>query len=157
MTPTVIHRHTFALNDAVEALLGEAVGDCQGWSLRVDGDQVVIDVVNPAQGVRFENAKNAPPADENPKDANEVDPDSEPEPLKGGPLAKKAAMLCDKKAFQTFMDAQGAGEAADAIRVACGVKSRAELDHVEAAATKFHDIDRRFSLWQDGYDVDSGD
>jgi len=64
---------------------------------------------------------------------------SEPkEKPKGGALAKLAGQLCQQEAFQIWMCVHDANEAADSIRSMCGIESRAELDHNEAAANLFH-------------------
>ncbi len=62
---------------------------------------------------------------------------AEPE-LKGGELARLAGILCNDPEFQAFLSVSGEEAAADAIRKLCGVTSRAELDHNEAAAAIFH-------------------
>ncbi len=49
MRPTLVHRYAFSIRDAIEALLGDAVGDCEAWRIRVEGDEVVIDVIGPAE------------------------------------------------------------------------------------------------------------
>ncbi len=75
------------------------------------------------------------------------------QPPKGGARAKKAGMLCAEKGFQTFMDVATADEAAAEVRSACGITSRAMLDHDDAAGKKFDEINRRYGLWTQGYDV----
>ncbi len=51
MSPTLVHRYAFPIRDAVEALLGDAVGDCEAWRIRVEGDEVVVDVIAPTPGI----------------------------------------------------------------------------------------------------------
>lgn len=75
------------------------------------------------------------------------------EPLKGGDLARRAAMLCDKPGFPVFMDCRTKEEAVDELRAACQIESRAELDHNQVAAASFREIERRFGLWTQGHDV----
>lgn len=84
---------------------------------------------------------------------------------KGGRLAREAAMLGDLPVFGLYLDARrrrqhGMTEdqlpdgthtpedAADAIRRACGVQSRAELDHNESAAAVFRRIVADFGSWK---------
>lgn len=45
MTPTLVHRYSWPIRDAIEHLLGEDAGDAQAWLIRVDGDELVIDIV----------------------------------------------------------------------------------------------------------------
>ena len=84
------------------------------------------------------------------------------EAVKGGALAKLAGMLCADPAFQSWLrDAQyrewdtvadGAVDATDhaarTIRLVCGVASRAQLDHDEAAAERFHKIRKGWNFIQ---------
>lgn len=77
------------------------------------------------------------------------------EAVKGGELAKLAGRLCADPAFQDWLvrrewagpvpDAEGRGEerAAMIVRDACGITSRAELDHNPKAAEIFHARIRR--------------
>lgn len=76
---------------------------------------------------------------------------------KGGPLARLAGQWCQSEQFirwlrgtteqDEWMRARGEGEAvpyseiaAQLIRMRCGVTSRAELDHNDLAARKFHTL-----------------
>lgn len=63
--------------------------------------------------------------------------------LKGGALARLAGQLCGNPQFQAFMGASSAEQAADYLRTRCRIKSRAELDHDENAARRFHELVRR--------------
>lgn len=72
---------------------------------------------------------------------------------KGGKLSREAAMLCQTGAFWTFMKEQAIGtprnseEAADLLRMECGVESRADLDHNEQAAARFREIKGSYEAW----------
>lgn len=72
------------------------------------------------------------------------------EQLKGGPQARRAAMLCQNKRFWLYLDYRwrakhnltqqqypnGTHQLAGAtrwLRTACGIQSRAELDHNDEA------------------------
>jgi hypothetical protein len=78
----------------------------------------------------------------------------EPEKPKGGALAKLAGMLCTDPEFWAFLTKQftltaacgNAEEAAEIIREACGVQSRADLDNDPDAAAEFHRLVR--GPWQ---------
>lgn len=71
---------------------------------------------------------------------------------KGGPRARKAAMLCQERGFWTFSETQSAEEATEWLRELCGVTSRALLDHDEKAAGEFDRIESRYQRWAAGYD-----
>lgn len=78
--------------------------------------------------------------------------------FKGGNLARRAAMLCQDTEFGLYLDRRarhkfGADvpdgthnqqDARDFIVQACGIQSRAELDHNRRAAYVFNQIYRRF-------------
>lgn len=191
MTPTIVHRFAFPVREAVEALLGDAVGDCEAWRIRVEGDEVVVDVVAPVPGVvptlaevtslneGFVSADNQPSSVEKPSNPNgsgydsqtsnetaksnvanskplETDfrvPDPESE-LKGGPLARRAAICCGERGFWTFLGVSTADHAKADICRRCGITTRKMLDHDERAAAIWEDIDGKYRLWLEGHDVE---
>jgi len=84
---------------------------------------------------------------------------------KGAGIARQAAMLCRDSAFCLYLDVRrrrraglatyqlpdgthGPEDAADVIRQACGVSSRAELDHNPEAARMFGRIVGDFNRWK---------
>jgi hypothetical protein len=81
--------------------------------------------------------------DESPKE-----PEPPKEELKGGPLAKLAGMWCQSADFQAWCGQESAAGARAFILDTCGIDSRAELDHNQAAATRFHeDIRIQYADW----------
>lgn len=83
--------------------------------------------------------------------AAHVDVPASDEKPKGGDLAKLAGMLCVNPKFQEWAEVSDANGAARWIRMACGIESRAELDHDAEAAAKFHrDVRLPFLAWQEG-------
>lgn len=87
------------------------------------------------------------------------------EPVKGGPQARQAAMLCRDKRFRLYLDRRrrhkfgltegqlpdGTHNEQDArewLCAACGIHSRAELDHDHKAAAIFKTINQRFGRWK---------
>lgn len=62
---------------------------------------------------------------------------------KGGVLARLSAQLCQSPEFLQWGRYKSSDEAAKAIREACGVSSRAQLDHNRQAAEIFHRKFRR--------------
>ena len=83
------------------------------------------------------------------------------ETLKGGPICKRAVLLCKRvefqfwgtnqawRAWQESLDATEAG-AAKYIHIACNIESRAALDHDPRAAKAFETIERDFWAAQEG-------
>jgi hypothetical protein len=87
------------------------------------------------------------------------------QPPKGGRLARQAAMLCQDPEFRLYLDhrrrhKQGLGEAQlpngthseqdarDWLCAACGIASRAEIDHHPEAAAMLRTIRQRFGKWR---------
>lgn len=87
------------------------------------------------------------------------------EEIKGGPRARIAAMLCQDSAFRLFLDRRkrykfeltseqlpdgthNEQDARDWLCQACGISSRAELDHNAQAAETFQHIRERFHRWR---------
>jgi len=83
----------------------------------------------------------------------------------GGPVARQAAMLCQETAFRLYLDRRrrhkfGMAEsdlpdgthdeqdARDWLCAACGIESRAELDHNQRATATFQSIRQRFNRWK---------
>ncbi len=77
----------------------------------------------------------------------------EPE-LKGGDLARRAAMRCGEQPFQRFIGAEDKDTAKAIILHRCGVSSRKMLDHDSKAAVAWRQIEDKFSLWKGGFDVE---
>jgi len=163
MTPTLVHRYAFPIHEAIELLLGDAVGDCEAWRIRIEGDEVVIDVVAPAPGIAptMDDVTNldVPPdvrkerSDDRGLAAEAENERPEPE-LKGGPLARRAAIACGERGFWTFLGVTSADEAKADVCRRCGITTRKMLDHDERAAAIWQDIDGKYRLWLEGMDVD---
>ncbi|MGQ7253956.1 hypothetical protein [Vreelandella titanicae] len=85
--------------------------------------------------------------------------------LKGGQQARRAAMLCQNKRFGLYLDQRrrqanalerrdlpdgthGPEDCADWLRKACGIESRAELDHNDAARAMLDRIMADYSKWE---------
>lgn len=81
--------------------------------------------------------------------------------VKGGHLARSAAMLCQNPSFRLYLDRamshKGGVEIPDGTHTeddarnlildSCKITSRAELDHSVRAATKFRQIKSHFQRW----------
>jgi hypothetical protein len=66
------------------------------------------------------------------------------------PLAQQAALRCGDPTFQKFMRVGGSDEAARAVRAACKVESRAELDKVPEAGAVWRRLNDEFEVWLRG-------
>jgi hypothetical protein len=69
-------------------------------------------------------------------------PQEQPEKPLGGPLSQWLAIRCGEEKFQSWLGAWNAAAAASEVRRICGVSSRAEIDHDEAARQRFEDLIR---------------
>lgn len=133
MTPaSILHRYRIEVADLIAQLIPDACGP--RW-VHIDGDAIIIDIERPCEATQ--------PAAEAPPSA---------EPPKGGKLAQRAAMLCAQGGFRAFLGAATEIGAAEILRQDCGIDSRAELDHNDAAAQRFREIEARYDLWLKGYD-----
>ncbi|RQW71361.1 hypothetical protein EBB56_09375 [Halomonas sp. YLB-10] len=80
-------------------------------------------------------------------------------------MARQAAMLCQDSAFRLYLDRRrrhkfgmtegtlpdgthNEQDARDWLCAACGIQSRAELDHSPEAERTFHQIRTRFNHWR---------
>lgn len=140
----VIHRHVFAGDALIEALLPGASARYDRAVLTLDEDAVTIDLVGP------KGTAEAPPASNETEKSNAAD---EPE-QKGGALARRASMRCGELPFQRFVGAEDEDTARAIILNRCGVSSRRLLDHDGRAATAWREIEDRFKLWMGGHDVE---
>lgn len=87
------------------------------------------------------------------------------ETAKGGRLARQAAMLCQDRNFQLYLDRRrraklgidasslpdgthNTDDARDWLCAACQINSRAVLDHNPTAAATFRRIQKRFLTWK---------
>lgn len=173
MTPVVVHRYSWLITEAIEALLGDDAGEAQGWRMRIEGDELVVDVVAPVRRPTSEEVADGRPAASNlAAKINTTPPEPEPGPvnsvpqkagssqpeLKGGPLARSAAIMGGEKGFWVFMEKKrgvalaSADDACAWIYQTCGIRSRAELDHDPRAAEIFKPIAKAYRLWLEGWD-----
>ncbi|MBR9880764.1 MAG: hypothetical protein GYB17_14850 [Gammaproteobacteria bacterium] len=84
---------------------------------------------------------------------------------KGGALARAAALLCKDRGFRLYLDRRrrhkfgltaeqlpdgthNEQDARDWLCAACGVNSRAELDHRPKAAATLRTIQQRYHHWK---------
>jgi hypothetical protein len=135
VTPTIVHRFTFSIAEAAQALLAEQACDCGAWDIRIEAGRVVVDVIEPAGAAGV--VPEPPTAAETP---------AEPA-RKGGPLAMKAGILCNEKAFQKWLDVATPEAAKAKIYERCEIGSRVDLDYDETAAAKFKEMTVEYDVW----------
>lgn len=83
------------------------------------------------------------------QESAEESPAEDPEPAepKGGMRARKAAMLCDMRAFQTFMEARDKDDCRSRVCRHCNVESRRILDNDEEAGRLWDELHGEYVLW----------
>lgn len=115
--------------------------------------QVVIEIPIEA-GASFVAAFGTPnPAQSVPVAIARLDMREAAQERKGGELAKKAGILCNEGGFRAFMKEQNMGapktaeEAAECLRTTLNIRSRADIDHDERAATEFKFIESSYRAW----------
>lgn len=109
----------------------------------------LVEIGDDEQPIAYQNAPTA--AQQAETVAGNADVPAADEKPKGGDLARLAGMLCANPKFQEWAEVSDANGAARWIRMACGVESRAELDHNDAAAQAFHrNVRLPFLAWQEG-------
>ena len=179
MTATLVHRYAWPIREAIEHLLDDVVGDSEAWQVRIEGEQLIIDVVEPgpvfdggidgspereaacrARDASNEPAKSSPNAPEDTSLNKSPKPDTAPAepPRKGGVLARQAGIICGEKGFWTCVVKKfsvtiaSADDAATWLKAHCGVASRIDFDYDEAKAANLREIDKTYRLLLEGYD-----
>jgi hypothetical protein len=117
--------------------------------------QVIIEIPIEA-GAAFVAAFGTPdPSKTIPVALARIDPSVKPE-KKGGKLAQRAGILCSEGAFIMFLvehifkkkiEECDPVDPVALLRSYCEVNSRAQLDHDEAAARKFLDLEASYKAW----------
>lgn len=68
--------------------------------------------------------------------------------------AQQAGMRCNEMSFRRFLDEEGhlqpcetVDDAAEAIRVHCGVRSRSDIGKTSASLSEWQKLDRDYQMW----------
>jgi len=81
------------------------------------------------------------------------EPAKEKRPFRELPIAQRAALLCERAAFQTFLreilgyKCEDADQAASVLRRYCDIDSRSALATDHAGAATFIELERQFEIW----------
>ncbi|MGD9915723.1 MAG: hypothetical protein AB7S80_16725 [Rhizobiaceae bacterium] len=142
MIPQRVHRYEIPAEQVIEALLGSAVGEGDGWRLRIEGDNLVVDIIEPVS-----NMPAAAPTLEAPLEPAAPATPKVEEERKGGQLAKKAGILCNERAFQVWAEVATPDAAKAFIYRRCGIGSRVDLDYEEEPARIFREMARDYDVW----------
>lgn len=63
------------------------------------------------------------------------------------PYPQQAAMRCNEKAFQEFLNARDAEVAAHVVRKRCGVESRSEIKRDTVAGGSWMALEKEYLIW----------
>lgn len=140
-SPVLVHRYKVRLSS-----LAAAISKRQGIAedqieARVADGALILDIIGDQAGYDS-------PADQ---PAPESPAAPQPEEMKGGARAKRAAIIAGEGAFLKWGEFASPDAATAWIKEQCRVASRRELDYNSEAAEIFDRIDSRYRAWLDGY------
>lgn len=153
MTPTTIHRYSIPTAEAIRALLD--VRDCERIDVAIVGENLVFDVVNPV-GALQQYLDDTGVSEELPDEPPPPAPEAASE-RKGGPLARRAAMICQEGAFWRYLGEEYGATVSDKEAAKAwmlrqlGISSRADLDHDEDAGMRFRIVEGAYKFWMNGF------
>jgi hypothetical protein len=160
MKPTLTHRYLFSKEEIIAALF-DVKPTCDYPEIRIDGDEVVIEFVNPKH---VEQQLTTPEDDTFPGDqpSKTDDEDERLSPLEysqkveqqqrkpAGENEREALDLCGQKIFQTFLEVKTEEAAQRVLLERCHAKSLSELDTVKSWRANFRDVVAEFDMWMRG-------
>jgi hypothetical protein len=162
--PKIVHRYSIPLQAAIEQLLGMEAADGERFTVTVEDDDLVIDIIEPA-GLRSAapeptlepNFPETPEKQLKCPGTNELKTEAPVDKPKGGPLAQRAGIICAEKGFWRFLaekygkKPETADAAADWLRNHLQIESRAALDHAPEPAAGFREVEKEYRFWLDGW------
>lgn len=152
MKPTPVHRYLFSKDEIIAALF-DVKPSCDYPEIRIDGDEVVIEFVNP-KGV--EHLLDTPEDDggfpgDQPSKMDDSDTQRQPEEKRTvGDNEREAIDLCNNKAFQTFLEVKTPEAAQRVLLDRTHAKHLGELDTVKSWKANFRDVVAEFDMWMRG-------
>lgn len=157
MKPTPVHRFYFSQDEVIAALFPSGIPS-KARELRIDGDELVVDFVDPKSdplhadhrhtGIKPESDRPAEDTDDEPM-GDQRDEDGRP-PGKVGPNEQEARDLCQQRGFQTFLEVK-TDEAAQRILIEkCKAPDMRSLDTEKYKKAAFRDVVADYELWLRG-------
>lgn len=161
MKPIPVNRYLFSKEEVVAALFDNAP-PCEYRDIRVEGDEVVIEFVNP-KFVDDVPVKEDVPEDQFPGDRQRQDTaaDEHLSPLEyaqqqqakrapAGENEREANGLCASKAFQTFLEVKTEEAARRILLERTHAKAFSEFDTVKSWKANFRDVVAEYDMWMRG-------
>lgn len=161
MKPTPVSRFYFSQDEVIAALFPSGIPS-KSIELRIDGDELVVDFVNPV-------VVDEAPAEEPERPAQEQEdgsPDDHLSPLeyaqkakreaaetttvKTGPNEEEARHLCAQRGFQTFLEVRTEEAALKILLDKCRSPDLRSLDTEKYKKAAFRDIVAEYELWLRG-------
>lgn len=153
MKPTPVSRFYFSQDEVVAALFPSGIPS-KARELRFDGDELVVDFVNPTLSDIVDDVplKPDPPADEDsdfPGDRPSPEKDEAP-PTKVGPNEIEARELCAERGFQTFLEVRTEEAAQKILLEKCKAPDFRSLDTEKYKKAAFRDLVGDYEAWLRG-------
>lgn len=160
MKPTPVHRFYFSQDEVIAALFPSGIPS-KATELRIDGDELVVDFVNPvgAEQAPARQTKEPSTADDDfPGDRSVVRRDEDgvadsrtaDSPGKIGPNEQEARALCAERGFQTFLEVKTDEAALRILLHKCGAGNISEIDTNKYKKSHFRDLVGEYQVWLRG-------
>lgn len=146
MKPIPVHRYLFSKEEVVAALFDNAL-PCEYRDVRVEGDEVIVEFVNP-KIIDDVPAKPRDPDIDFPGDQPAAPAETRRSPA--GDNEREADGLCASKAFQTFLEVKTEEAARRVLLDRTRAKVFAELDTVKSWKANFRDVVAEYEMWMRG-------
>jgi len=156
MKPTPVHRFYFSQEEVIASLFPSGIPS-KAIEMRVDGDELVVDFVNPAIVHQEPSAEpsiqlgvddddgfpgDSPPAGDR--------KDEDRPPAKVGPNEIEARDLCSQRGFQTFLEVRTEEAALKVLLDRCKALDLRSLDTEKYKKAAFRDVVAEYELWLRG-------
>lgn len=155
MKPTPVHRFYFSQDEVIASLFPSGIPS-KAIELRIDGDELVIDFVNPAVALDVSDDS----LDRSAEDAGDDFPgdrqstagkqDDDRPPAKVGPNETEARDLCSQRGFQTFLNVRTEEAALKILLEKCKAPDFRALDTEKYKKAAFRDVVADYELWLRG-------
>ena len=146
MKPTPVQRYLFSKEEVIAALFDVTI-PCEFKDVRIDGDEVVVEFVNPRvvdqpqpQGGDQDQAEQPPERPIAPEQSRS----------RAGENEYEAISLCETQGFRTFLEVKTAEAAQRILLERCHAKIFSEFDTVKTWKANFRDVVAEYEVWLRG-------
>ncbi len=152
MRPTPVHRFHFSIDEVIAAIFPSGI-PAQGREMRVEGDELIIDFVNP----KIDPLHSGPAVDGEQLSHNhddDLDGDRTvsdgAKPAKLGPVAEEASELCKERGFQTFLEVKTEEAAVKILFDRLRITHWGDIDTNKYKKAEFRDLVGEYQVWLRG-------